>query len=141
MRRTTISVTIFLFLINAFFFAEKNLKEKKSIAQSQHQLIMLLISRGEFGKIPVEFQKILGLNFTGKYERFIVDEVLVLSDALNKKHQEKVSLSLVNMSLGRVKLKANKIRLYKEKGFIYKLLNMPDKALEMFEKVKALEKK
>jgi len=141
LRKSIIFVIIFFALFCAVTKAERSLKEKKAIAQGQHQLIMLMISKGEFKKIPVEFKKILDLNFSGKYERFIVDEVLVLSDALNKKHSEKVSLSLVNMSLDKVRGRKNKVRLYKEKGFIYKLLNMPDKALEMFEKVKNLEKK
>ena len=117
----------------------KTMEEKKSIAQSQHEVLALLIDKGEYGKVPGGLQKILDLNFTGKYEQSVVDEILILSDLLTKKSQLNVALKLVEMGQAGLKEKESHARLYKEQGFLYKLLGQPEKALEMFEKGRALE--
>lgn len=118
--------------------AESSIEEKKAIAGPQIELIMLMIDKGEFDKIPVAFQKVLDLKFTGKHEKMVVDTIMIMSEQLNGKKQEKVSLKVVDMGLESMKEKDSLARLYKEKGFIYKLLNMPDEAMKMFEKGRAL---
>lgn len=119
--------------------AEKSAQDRMAIAQAQHDLMVLLIDKGEFDKVPAELQKILDLNFKGQDEQRVVDEILILSELLVKKGQAPLSLRLVDMGLGSVKEKPCQIRLYKEKGFLYKTMGQPDKAMEMFEKVRALE--
>jgi tetratricopeptide (TPR) repeat protein len=113
--------------------------DRMAIAQAQHDMLVLLIDKGEYDKVPAEFQKILDLRFTGADEQKVVSEVLILSDLLVKKSQAKVSLRLVDMGLGSLKEKDSLVKLYKEKGFLYKTMGQPEKAMEMFEKVKALE--
>lgn len=119
--------------------AGKSLEEKKSIAQSQHELMLLFIGKAEYDKIPAGLQKVLDLDLNGKYERFVVDEILILSDLLNQKSQFKMALKLVEMGLADLKEKESRVKLYKEAGFIYKQMGSMEKALEMFEKGKALE--
>ena len=113
--------------------------DRMAIAQAQHDMLVLLIDKGEYDKVPAEFQKILDLRFTGADEQKVVSEVLILSDLLVRKSQAKVSLRLVDMGLGSLKEKDSLVKLYKEKGFLYKTMGQPEKAMEMFEKVKALE--
>ena len=113
--------------------------DRMAIAQAQHDMLVLLIDKGEYDKVPAEFQKILDLRFTDADEQKVVSEVLILSDLLVKKSQAKVSLRLVDMGLGSLKEKDSLVKLYKEKGFLYKTMGQPEKAMEMFEKVKALE--
>jgi tetratricopeptide (TPR) repeat protein len=117
----------------------KNLEKKKAIAQSEHELLALYIEQGEFAKVPEGLQKILDQQFTGKYERYVVDEIVILSDLLLKKGQAQMALKLADMGLARLSEKDSQARLYKEKGFIYKQQNQADKAMEMFEKSRALE--
>jgi hypothetical protein len=119
--------------------ADKASADRMAIAQAQHDMLVLLIDQGEFDKVPPEFQKILDLRFTGADEPKVVSEILILSDLLVKKGQAKVSLRLVDMGLGSLKGKDSLVKLYKEKGFLYKTLGQPEKAMEMFEKVKGLE--
>ena len=119
--------------------ADKAAADRMAIAQAQHDMMVLLIDKGEYDKVPAELQKILDLHFTGADEQKVVSEILILSDLLVKKDQPKVSLRLVDMGLGALKEKDSLVKLYKEKGFLYKTMNQPDKAMEMFEKVKAIE--
>jgi len=118
---------------------DQTLDEKKSIAVSQHELLVLLIDQGHYDKVPPELQKILDLKFTGKHEKYVVDEILILSELLSQKKQHKLALQLADMGLSALREKENQARLYKEKGFIYKQMGLPDKAMEMFEKGRALE--
>lgn len=119
--------------------ADKAPADRMAIAQAQHDMMVLLIDKGEYDKVPPALQKILDLRFTGADELKVVSEILILSDLLVKKDQAKVSLRLVDMGLGALKEKDSLIKLYKEKGFLFKTLGQPDKAMEMFEKVKDLE--
>ncbi len=100
---------------------------------------MLLIDQGHYDKVPPELQKILDLKFTGKHEKYVVDEILILSELLSQKKQHKLALQLADMGLSALREKENQARLYKGKGFIYKQMGLPDKAMEMFEKGRALE--
>jgi tetratricopeptide (TPR) repeat protein len=119
--------------------AEKSAQDRMAIAQAQHDLMVLLIDKGEFDKVPAELQKVLDLNFKGKDEQRVVDEILILSELLVKKGQATLSLRLVDMGLGSVREKDGQVKLYKEKGFLFKTMGQPDKAMEMFEKVRTLE--
>lgn|GEM_PF-3287543 len=119
--------------------AEPSLEEKKAIAGTQIEMIMLMIDKGEFDKIPAAFQKVIDLKFSGKLEKLVVDTIMIMSEELNGKKQEKISLKLVDMGLESLKEQESLARLYKEKGFIYKRLNMPDEAMKMFEKGRSLE--
>lgn len=118
---------------------DQALEDKKAIAVSQHELLVLLIDKGQYDKLQPELQKILDLKFTDKHEKYVVDEILILSELLSKKNQHKLALQLADMGLGSLREKESQARLFKEKGFIYKQLGLPDKAMEMFEKGKALE--
>ncbi len=118
---------------------DKAAADRMAIAQAQHDMMVLLIDKGEYDKVPPALQKILDLHFAGADEQKVVSEILILSDLLVKKDQAKVSLRLVDMGLGTLKEKDSLAKLYKEKGFLYKTLGQPDKAMEMFEKVKDLE--
>jgi len=118
---------------------DQTLEDKKSIAVSQHELLVLLIDKGQYDKVQPELQKILDLKFTDKHEKYVVDEILILSELLSKKNQHKLALQLADMGLGSLREKDSQARLYKEKGFIYKQMGLSDKAMEMFEKGKALE--
>jgi hypothetical protein len=119
--------------------ADKAAADRMAIAQAQHDLMALLIDKGEYDKVPPALQKILDLRFAGADEPKVVSEILILSDLLVKKGQPKVSMRLVDMGLGALKEKDSLVKLYKEKGFLYKTMGQPDKAMEMFEKVKDLE--
>ena len=116
------------------------LKEKKAIAQTQHELMVMLIQKGEYSRIPDELQKVLDLNFSGPYEKYVTDEILILSNLLSRKKQPEMCLKVLDMGLANLKETGSRARLYKEKGAIYKLMNQPDKALEMFQKGLELEK-
>jgi tetratricopeptide (TPR) repeat protein len=119
--------------------ADRTLEEKKAIAMTQHDLLVLLIDKGQFDQVQTEFQKILDLKFADKQEKYVVDEILILSEMLFKKGQSKLALQLADMGLGALREKESRARLFKEKGFIYKQLGQAEKAMEMFEKGRALE--
>jgi len=118
---------------------DKKYQDKKAIARSQHDMMSLLIEKGEYDRIPDELQKILDLNFQGKYEKYVTDEIIILSAQLSRKKQYKLCHKLVNMGLNILKEKDSLARLYKEKGALYKLTGELDKALEMFKKSVAME--
>ena len=139
MRSYMISLAVLLCLAIGGSASAEAAADRMAIAQAQHDMLVLLIDKGEYDKVPAEFQKILDLRFTGADEQKVVSEVLILSDLLVKKSQAKVSLRLVDMGLGSLKEKDSLVKLYKEKGFLYKTMGQPEKAMEMFEKVKALE--
>lgn len=115
------------------------LEEKKAVAQSLHENMLLMIERGESAKVPESFRKVLGLNFSGKYEKNVVDEAQILSERLCGKGHSDIALQVVDMALNTMREKDSRVRLLKEKGFIYKSVGQTEKAMEMFEKSKSLE--
>lgn len=118
---------------------EKSLEEKQSIAKSQHEMLLLFIEKGEFGKVLPGFQKILDLHFTGKLEKHVVDQIQILSDLLTKKNQAALALKIVDAGLSALKEKESLVRLYKEKGFLFKQMGETEQAMQMFEKGRLLE--
>jgi hypothetical protein len=117
----------------------QTMEEKQSIARSQHDLMMLLIEKGDYEKIPDELTVILRLGLSGKYEKHVTDEIIILSTQLSSKNQFNICQQILDMGLETLKEKFSHARLYKEKGAVYKLAGDSDKALEMFKKSVELE--
>lgn len=113
---------------------ERSPDEKKAIARSQHEMLMLLIEKGEYQRVPEELQIILDLRFEGKYEKYVTDEIVILSTQLSQKQQYELCHRILDMGLGVLQEKESLARLYKEKGAVYKLTGDSEKALEMFKK-------
>ncbi|MBN2430386.1 MAG: hypothetical protein JXQ27_02875 [Acidobacteria bacterium] len=108
--------------------------EKKAIAGSQHEMLMLLIEKGEYEQVPEELRIILELKFEGKYEKYVTDEIVILSTQLSQKQQYELCHQILDMGLAALQEKESLARLYKEKGAVYKLTGDSEKALEMFKK-------
>jgi hypothetical protein len=84
--------------------------------------------------VPEELKTILDLKFEGKYEKFVTDEIVILSTQLSQKKQYDLCHTILDMGLKALREKDSLARLYKEKGAVYKLTGQSDKALEMFKK-------
>ena len=116
-----------------------DLANRRAIAKSQHDLLVLLIEKGEYARVPGALQKILDLRFEGPQEKLVVDEILILSEMLMQRDQGQMCLRLVDMGLRVLRRKSSLARLFKEKGMIYNRLGQSDKAMEMLKRAVALE--
>lgn len=111
----------------------------RSIAEAQHEIIMLHIRNGQFDKVPAAFQKIFSLNFPKEREHLLVEEAKIVSDALVQANQHLLAHQILDEALKVVRSKQSRAALYKEKGYLCVKEGKDDLAMELFEKAVEIE--
>lgn len=118
----------------------QNWETTRHLAEVQHEIVMLLIEKGEFGKVPQAANEIFLLDFPQDQERLILVEVEMLVDALVHHEQITVAHQVVDLALGCEITDKSKAQLHREKGYLFKKEGKAEEALESFERSKVLEK-
>ncbi len=116
------------------------LDRTKSMAATQHEIIMLRIQKGEYDTAFAEANKIFEMKWPDDQEPLLLKELLVLTDQFQKHHQAPLALQLISRNSKCFKTLPSQITILKEQGYLYKSLGQNDKALEYFEKARKLEK-
>jgi tetratricopeptide (TPR) repeat protein len=119
----------------------QELGKTKSMAGTQHEIVMLLIKKKEYTKAAAEADKIFALKWPEDQEPLLLRELLIISDQLRQQGQAALSLQLIDRNSKCFKTTESRIALFKETGFLYKSLNQDDKAMEYFNKARELENK
>jgi tetratricopeptide (TPR) repeat protein len=111
----------------------------RSMAESQHEIVLLLIRKKDFAQAEAEACKIFDMNWPANEEPLLLKELLFLSDQFLREGQPAAGIRLLDSSMRAFKSSANQAAVWKEKGYLYKSMRDNDKALECFRTAQRLE--
>ncbi len=124
----------------AGFVLGQNWEETRHLAEVQHEIVMILIDKGQFDKVPEAANEIFRLDFPREQEPLLLKEVEILIDALVHHSQLAVAHQIVDSALQCKITSKAKAQLQREKGYLYKKEGKAEEALKSFEKSKELER-
>jgi tetratricopeptide (TPR) repeat protein len=113
----------------------------KSMAATQHEIVMLLMKQKEYDKAAVEAQKIFEMKWPEDQEPLLLQELLFISGQFLSQGQAPVGLQFVEKNSKCFKKTASRIAILKEKGYLYKSMGQSDKAIDNFRQARELENK
>lgn len=117
-----------------------NLKKIQSVAESQHEIVTLLLRKKEFAKAQEEANKIFQMKWPESQEPVLLKELLWFSDQFHHNGQPALSVRLLETNLNMFKDNSSKAAIWKEKGYLLKEMGQDDKALDCFREALRLEK-
>jgi hypothetical protein len=116
-----------------------SLARMKSVAEAQHEIVILLIKKKEFDKAVAEANKIFDLKWPADQEPLLLEEMLNITGQLHQQRQALLGINLIERNLKIFKKKSSQCALLKEQGYLHKSLNQDDRALDCFRKARDLE--
>jgi tetratricopeptide (TPR) repeat protein len=139
-----LSVLLVEMIPDVFLFANQanaplSLEKAKSMAEAQHEIVVLLIQKREFEKALSEANKIFDLNWPDDQEPLLVKELRNLADQFLRFSQTPLGLKLIERNFSHFKNPSSQAALQKEMGYLYKSLNQIDKSIDCFKKARDLE--
>ena len=120
-------------------FLQSNWKDIQPLPEAQHEIILLLIEKQEFDKIPAAAQKIFDLKFPENQQSKIVKEAQIVTDALLKHNQIKIAHQVLDSAIKSVTTNKARAALYREKAYVFRKDGKKDEAMKSFEKSMKLE--
>ena len=117
------------------------LGKAKSMAEMQHEIVLLLIKKKEYDRAVVEAGKIFEMKWPEDQEPLLLKSLLYLSDQFLQQGQAALGLQLLEKNSRFFRRTDSQIAMLKEKGYLYKSLGKDDKAIECFRQAQDLEKK
>jgi tetratricopeptide (TPR) repeat protein len=116
------------------------LGKTRSQAESQHEIVLLLIKKQEFSQALAEANKIFEMKWPADQEPTLLKELLLLSNSFLHAQQAATGIRLLETNSKAFKSSSSQAAIWKEKGYLYKTLGENDKALECFRQAQRLEK-
>lgn len=120
--------------------SQQSWDEVRHIAETQHEILLLLIEKKEFDKIPKVAGEIFRLPFPAEQEHLVVKEVEIITDALLHHNQLALAHQILDDALKCVKTNRSRSQIHREKAFVFKKEGKADAAMAEFEKSVKLEK-
>jgi tetratricopeptide (TPR) repeat protein len=111
----------------------------RSFAESQHEIVMLLLKKGAYDQALVEANKIFEIKWPEDQETVLLKEAKTFSDQFLIGNKASMALSLLENSSKYFKKASSLAEIWKQKGYIYKKMNQDDKALDCFREAQRLE--
>jgi tetratricopeptide (TPR) repeat protein len=137
--RSRLALLILLLSPQTAAFSQ-NWEQIRSTAERQHEMVMLLIRNGDFGRVLEASKQIFSLRFPVSQEHLLVQEGRILSEALGQHQQFKLAHGLLDQAFRAVQSNPSKIDLFKEKAYIYTKQGRDKEAMKFFERALELEK-
>jgi tetratricopeptide (TPR) repeat protein len=116
------------------------LEKTRRIAESQHEIVMILIRQKEFAKAVAEANKIFEMKWPDDEEPRFATALLTISKQFLKAEQPATALLLLETNLTRFKSARSKADIWKEMGYLNEKLDRSEKALDCFREAMRLEK-
>jgi len=116
-----------------------DINKKRSLAEAQHEIAMLLLEKKEYSKAANEARKIFALNWPQDQEPILLKELLFFSDQFLHRDQAPLGLKILVDSMDVFKSPASLVAIWKERGYLHKALKQTDEALECFRRAQNLE--
>ena len=121
------------------FPAVDDWEKTRSIAESQHDIVMLLIKNKQYDKVLVNSKKIFALNFPPNQEYRKVDHAKVASAALSEQGNYGLAHQVLDEALKAVSSNKSKVVLYKEKAVVCSKHGQDAQAMKFLEEAVRLE--
>ena len=118
---------------------EESLAKIRSMAESQHEIVMLLLKKKEYDKAVPEACKIFEMQWPPQQEPLLLKELLYFTDQFLHEGKADLGLKLLELNSGAFETPASLIAIWKEKGYLYKKMDQMDKALEAFREAQRIE--
>lgn len=134
-------VPILMLTFSPILQAQGDWEETRSIAQSQHEIILLLIEKKEFDEVPPAAEEIFKLHFPPEHEDKLVEEIRILTDALLHHNQTSIAHQLLDKGLAKVTVNRSKAELHREKAYLFKREGKADEAMNAFKLAKEIEQR
>jgi tetratricopeptide (TPR) repeat protein len=116
------------------------LSKMLSFAESQHEIVVILIRKKEFSQALTEANKIFELGWPPDKEMTLRKDLLYFADQFLHCGQAAMGVQLLDTNLKTFKSSANRAAILKEEGYLFKTMNQGDKALACFREAQRLEK-
>jgi hypothetical protein len=117
------------------------LSKTKSMAETQHEIVMLLLKKKEYEKAAMEANKIFDMPWPENQEPLLLKELRILTDQFARQGQPLLGLQIIERNFKYFKTTSSQAEILKDQGYLHKSLNQNDKALEFFRKAQELEHK
>lgn len=108
--------------------------------EALHEIIMILVEKGEYDKIPGESKKLLALELPDEMEELKVKSLAIIVRSLSEKKQHDTAHEIIEQALKAIKLKKNQAALLRLQGHLFKEQGNLARALELFRRAIELEK-
>jgi len=119
---------------------KQSLDRTRSLAEAQHEIVMLLLQKKEFTRATAEASKIFEMGWPEDQEPVLLRELLFFADQFLHHGEPALGIQLMETNAKSFKAVKSRVAIYKEKGYLYKELNQNDKALDCFREAQRLEK-
>jgi len=112
-----------------------------SIAYSQHEIVQLLIQKGDYEKAIEEYKVILDLKLPGQYEDAVFKEIVIVTKKLYELGQKELAYTALMMGFGRLQTIELKARVLNVKASLLKKDGKLDKAIQTYKEEVTLREK
>lgn len=120
--------------------ADPSLSRIRSMAESQHEIVVLLLEKKQFNEAAVEAGKIFELKWPPDQEPLLLTELKKIAGLFLQQNQQLMAIRLLDENIKSFRLTSSRAAIWKEKGYLYKSIKDNDKALECFREARRLEK-
>jgi len=118
----------------------QSLDRARSMAEAQHEIVILLLQKKEYPRAAAEAGKIFSMKWPDDQEPMLLQELLFFADQFLHQGQPALGVQLLENNSKNFKAVRSRISICKEKGYLYKEMNESDKALECFREAQRLER-
>ncbi len=115
-------------------------RQALSIAEAQHDKVMVLISQGRYDRVLPEVRSILDLKLPPQYESKVAESACIIANGLAENKQYSLAHLVLDEAMRRMKYNENKAAILKIKAYVYKTEGNLDEALRCLERAIELEK-
>jgi tetratricopeptide (TPR) repeat protein len=112
-----------------------------SIAESQYEVVKLLIKQGRYERVLPEMRKIYDLNLPVRYEQAVAESASLVAHLLVEGRQYTLAHDVLREALPRMKDGRNEASLLKIQAYVYKSEGKLQEALDTLEKAISVERR
>jgi tetratricopeptide (TPR) repeat protein len=134
-----LSTFVLLASVSCAAAAADDWEKTRSIAESQHEIVMLLIKNKQYDKVLVASKKIFALSFPADREHLKVEHARLASAALAEQRNFSLAHQILDEALKAVTTNKSKALLYKEKAVLYRQDGQDAQAMKCLEEAVRLE--
>ena len=120
--------------------SDADLKQMLSIAETQHEIVKVLIAQGRFDRVLPEMKKIYDLRLPDRYEGAVAKSAGLIANLLAENRQFALGHEVLEEAQRRVRQNENKVSLLKIQAYVYKSEGNLEKALQALERAVGLER-
>ena len=119
---------------------DQEVEQMRSIAESQFEIVKILIKQGRFDRVLPEMKKIYDLNLPEKYEQATAESASLAANLLLERRQFELALQILDTAFGHMRRNDNRAALLKVMAFVYKSEGNLEKAMELLTRAIELER-